>query len=76
MSVEVSWRRKPKLCYNLKGLGSITDEANEFLSLFLNLLAALGPGVHSAFNRNEHQQCFWGVEGSSTSHSPVGHHHF
>jgi hypothetical protein len=29
---------------------------NEFLSLYLILAAALGPGVYSASNRNEYQK--------------------
>jgi hypothetical protein len=40
------------LCYKPKGC----DEVNEFFSIYLILLATLGPGVHSAFNRNEYQK--------------------
>jgi hypothetical protein len=32
------------------------DEVNEFVSIYLILPAALGPGVHSASNRNEYQK--------------------
>jgi hypothetical protein len=31
-------------------------EVNEFFSIYLILPAALGPGVHSASNRNEYQK--------------------
>jgi hypothetical protein len=34
--------------------GSRPDEVNELFSIYLNLPAALGPGVHSASNRNEY----------------------
>jgi hypothetical protein len=54
------------LCYKLEGRGFRPDEVNEFSSIYLILQAALGPGVHSASNRNEYQKqknkCFWGVE--------------
>jgi hypothetical protein len=40
------------LCYKLEG--SIPNEAN--FSIYLILATALGPGVHSASNRNEHQK--------------------
>jgi hypothetical protein len=33
-----------------------TDEVNEFFSIYLILLVMLGPGVYSAFNRNEYQK--------------------
>jgi hypothetical protein len=40
-----------------KATGSITDEVNAFFfSIYLNLPAALGPGVHSASKRNEYQK--------------------
>jgi hypothetical protein len=32
------------------------DEVNGFLSIYLILPATLGPGVHSASNRNEYQK--------------------
>jgi hypothetical protein len=32
------------------------DEVNEFVSIYLILQAALGPGVYSASNRNEYQK--------------------
>jgi hypothetical protein len=36
--------------------GSRPDEVNDFLSIYLILPAALGPGVYSASNRNEYQK--------------------
>jgi hypothetical protein len=39
-----------------KVAGSRPDEVNEFYSIYLILLAALGPGVHSASNRNEYHK--------------------
>jgi hypothetical protein len=36
--------------------GSRPDEVNAFFSIYLILPAALGPGVHSAYNRNEYQK--------------------
>jgi hypothetical protein len=36
--------------------GSRPDEVNAFFSIYLILLAALGPGVYSASNRNEYQK--------------------
>jgi hypothetical protein len=51
---------------NRKVAGSILDEVVFFL-IYLILLAALGPGVYSASNRNECQKhknnnVFWGVK--------------
>jgi hypothetical protein len=45
-------------------VGSSSHEVNDFSSIYLILPAALGPGVHSASNRNEYQgkNKFWGVE--------------
>jgi hypothetical protein len=40
--------------YNSKVAGSIPDEVN--FKIYLILPAALGPGVYSAFNRNEYQK--------------------
>jgi hypothetical protein len=37
-------------------MGSRPDEANEFFSIYLILLAALGPGLYSASNRIEYQK--------------------
>jgi hypothetical protein len=39
-----------------KVMGSSPDEIVEFLLMYLILPAALGPGVHSASNRNEYQK--------------------
>jgi hypothetical protein len=39
-----------------KVAGSRPDEMNGFFSSYLILLAALGPGVYSASNRNEYQK--------------------
>jgi hypothetical protein len=36
--------------------GSRPDEAIEIFSIYVNLPAALGPGVYSASNRNEYQK--------------------
>jgi hypothetical protein len=36
--------------------GSRPDEVNAFLSIDVIIPAALGPGVHSASNRNEYQR--------------------
>jgi hypothetical protein len=35
-------------------VGLRLDEVNEFFLIYLILQAALGPGVHSASNRNEY----------------------
>jgi hypothetical protein len=37
-------------------VGSIPDEVIGFFSIDLIIPAALGPGVYSASNRNEHQE--------------------
>jgi hypothetical protein len=37
-------------------VGLRPDEVNEFFSIYLILLAALGPEVHSASNTNERQK--------------------
>jgi hypothetical protein len=37
-------------------VGLKPDEAIEFFSIYLILLAALGPGVHPASNSNEYQK--------------------
>jgi hypothetical protein len=39
-----------------KVVGSRPDEVNEFFSIYLILLAALGPVVYSATNRYEYQK--------------------
>jgi hypothetical protein len=39
-----------------KVAGSRSDEVNELFSMYLILPATLGPGVHSASNRNEYQK--------------------
>jgi hypothetical protein len=39
-----------------KVAGSSPDEVIDFSSIYLILPAALGPGVHSASNRNEYQK--------------------
>jgi hypothetical protein len=53
------------LCYKPKGRGFKT-RWGVFLSIYLFLLAALDPGIHSASNRNEYQEqrnkCFWGIK--------------
>jgi hypothetical protein len=42
----------------MKNWYSFMTMYNVYLKIYLILLAALGPGVHSAFNRNEYQK--WG----------------
>jgi hypothetical protein len=42
-------------------VGSSPDEMD--FSIYLILLAAHGPGVESASNRNEYQESSWGVKG-------------
>jgi hypothetical protein len=37
-------------------VGSRRDKANEFLSIYIILPAALDPGVYSVSNRNEYQK--------------------
>jgi hypothetical protein len=44
------------LCYKPEGRGFETRGGEGFLSICLILLAALGPGVYSASNRNEYQR--------------------
>jgi hypothetical protein len=44
------------LRYKPEGAGSRSDEVNEFLSIYLILPAALGPGVYSVPKRNEYQK--------------------
>jgi hypothetical protein len=44
------------LCYKPEGRGLETRGGERFLSIYLILLAALGPGVYSASNRNEYQK--------------------
>jgi hypothetical protein len=44
--------------------GSRPNEVNEFFSIYLILLATLGPVVHSASNRNEYQKLKNNVSGA------------
>jgi hypothetical protein len=44
------------LCYKPEGRGFVTWWVERICSIYLILLAALGPGVYSAFNRNEYQK--------------------
>jgi hypothetical protein len=46
------------LFYKPKVAGSRLDAVNELFSNYLVLLAALGPGIYSASNKNEYQQIF------------------
>jgi hypothetical protein len=48
---------------NRKVAGSRPDEVKDFLSSYLILPAALGPGVYSASNRNEYQKHKYNVSG-------------
>jgi hypothetical protein len=43
------------LCYEPED-GGFETQRGEFSSIYLVLPAALGPGVHSASNRNEYQK--------------------
>jgi hypothetical protein len=44
------------LCYKPEDRGFETRWGNDFLSSYLILPVALGPGVYSASNRNEYQK--------------------
>jgi hypothetical protein len=44
------------LCYKPEGRGFEIRGGERFLSIYLILLAALGPGVYSGSNRNEYQK--------------------
>jgi hypothetical protein len=44
------------LCYKLEGCGFETQWGEWIFSIYLILPATLGPGVHSASNRNEYQK--------------------
>jgi hypothetical protein len=44
------------LCYKPEGRGFETRLSERFLSIYLILPAALGPGIYSASNRNEYQK--------------------
>jgi hypothetical protein len=48
------WRQA--LCYKLEGRGFETRWGERFLSIYLILSVALGPGVYSASNRNEYEK--------------------
>jgi hypothetical protein len=54
------------LCYKPEGRGFETRWCERFLSIYLILPAALGPGVYSASNKNEYQKhkniFFWEVK--------------
>jgi hypothetical protein len=54
------------LCYNSEGHGFETQHNNDFFFNLPNPSAAIGPGVHSASNRNEYEKhksnVSWGVE--------------
>jgi hypothetical protein len=52
----VQWVVVKELCYKPKGRGFDTWRGEWFLSIYLILLAALGPGVYSASNRKEYQK--------------------
>jgi hypothetical protein len=53
-------------------LGSRPDEGNEFSPIYLILPAALGPGVHSASNRNEYQKQKNNVSGEQSADGEEG----
>jgi hypothetical protein len=44
------------LCYKPEGCGFETRCGEWFLSIYLNLSVALGPGIYSASNRNEYKK--------------------
>jgi hypothetical protein len=44
------------LCYKPEGRGFETQWGKWFLSIYLILPAALGPGIYSVSNRNEYQK--------------------
>jgi hypothetical protein len=46
-----------------KVAGSTSDEVNAFFSIYLILLALLGPEIDSASNRNEYQKYTNNVSG-------------
>jgi hypothetical protein len=50
-----------------KVAGLKPDEANEFVSIYLIVPAALGPGVYSASNRNEYQKQKNNVSGEQST---------
>jgi hypothetical protein len=51
-----------------KVVGSIPDEVTEFFfSVYLILLVTLGPGIHSASNRNEYQKQNKNVSGDQSA---------
>jgi hypothetical protein len=50
------------LATSQKVMGSNPDEIIALFSSHLILPAAPGPGVYSAFNRNEYQEYSWGVK--------------
>jgi hypothetical protein len=43
------------LCYKPEGRGFV-NRWDEFFSIYLYFLVALGPGVYSASNRNDYQK--------------------
>jgi hypothetical protein len=51
-----------KLSTSQNVAGSSPNEVNKFFSTYLILPAALGPGIHSASNRNEYQKILRKVE--------------
>jgi hypothetical protein len=60
------------LCYKPEGRGFGTRWGEWFLSSYLILLVALGPGVYSASNRNEYQKHKNNVSGEYSSGRCVG----
>jgi hypothetical protein len=57
----VSWLRRNTT--GRKVAGSSSDEIITYFSIYLILLAALGPGVYSSSNRNEYQKLKNNVSG-------------
>jgi hypothetical protein len=52
----IIWQGEHTVATIQKVVVSRPDEVNAFLSIYLILLSSLGPGIHSASNRNEHQK--------------------
>jgi hypothetical protein len=50
-----------------KVVGSRPDEVNDLFSIYVILPAALGPGIHSASNRNERQKQKNNVSGEQSA---------
>ena len=54
------------LCYKSEGRWSFPDGVSGFFIDIKSLRSYYGPGVDSAFNRNEYQEYFLGVKAAGT----------